>query len=154
MFFTPKGKLTSIEDTTGEILDVDKNTLSLIVDIAYLAIDEGKWQVAAKIFDHLKIARPQSSTPYIGLALAFMAANKNKQMLEILQNDAMAKYPDDQLVAAYLGLALFLNNQQEKAYSILSKLVKSPEKTTAVEMAEEILLEMQANKAGGNSITY
>ena len=82
-------------------------------------------QVAAAraIFESLRTLRPDSTLPFIGLALAHIASNKPDVAALFLREEALKQFPRDAELQAFLGLALQCAGKNAEAQTVLKSVV-------------------------------
>ncbi len=125
-------------------MQADTNMIQLLMEIGYLASGYGFHKEAHTIFKGVRAARPESEFPFIGMAVVKMNQGESDEAIGILNDYALAKNPESDLVKSFMGLALKLSGENGKSREILMQISPSSGNQAAVDMARELLTEMNA----------
>lgn len=120
-----------------EILSRDE--LRLLAEIGFVACGARNIRDAQAIFDNLRLLAPHRTYPYIGLAMARMAAGDPLAAVRILREEAPAR-DDDVLV--FLALALRDANRTADSEKVLREILAreapdAPERRLAQALLDE-----------------
>ena len=96
-----------------------QDQITRLLDIGVSACHSGAVYEARKIFDGLLKQRPGSAPALTGKALSHIVVDDFQEAEEILQQQILAKDPDDAEAKAMLGLCFLLSNRLDEARSIL-----------------------------------
>lgn len=110
---------------------LDRDAMRLLAEIGFIATQSGQLAAARAIFESLRILRPESTLPYIGLAMADLAANRPQEAARTLRDQALKQHPDDPELMAFLGLALHGAGEGEQAQKVLTAVVQQHGASTA-----------------------
>jgi predicted Zn-dependent protease len=99
---------------------LNADSLRLIAEIGFMGTESDQAAPARALFKALRILRPQSTTPYIGLALAALRVEKTDEAIRILREEGLAAHPNDTELLAFLGLALQAAGNISEAKTVLS----------------------------------
>jgi Flp pilus assembly protein TadD len=123
-------------------MKIDSDLLKLLMEMGFLATNNGRLREATTIFKGLTRARPQSVYPKIGLGCVAMGSGQFTQAVEILRN-APAQVPGERdLCQGFLGMALKLGGFQDECRTVLTQLQAEGQNEVAVRMAGKLLEEM------------
>jgi predicted Zn-dependent protease len=126
--------------TSSEPLTADD--MRLIAQIGFLAARENQQAPARSIFRALRVARPDSVLPFIGLAVAEIRAGHHAEAARLLRDEALPLHPDSGEIGAFLGLALVEGGRSDEARRVLQRVVESdtaPAAEPHVRMARKLL---------------
>jgi predicted Zn-dependent protease len=104
---------------------LNADTMRLIAEIGFMGTESGQAAPARVLFKALQLLRPESTVPYIGLAMAALAVEKSDEAIRILREEALAKHPKDMELMAFLGLALQASGKDAEAKGVLSALLNA-----------------------------
>jgi predicted Zn-dependent protease len=85
---------------------IDAEAMRLIAEIGFIGAQTGQVPAARALFQSLRVMRPDSTLPFIGLAMTELGADRADSAVRILREDALKQHPDDPELLAFLGLAL------------------------------------------------
>lgn len=136
---------------TSTVLPLDRESMRLIAEIGFIGTQTGQLGASRAIFDSLRVLRPDSSLPLIGLALVLIAANKPAVAAQFLRDSALTQFPGDPELTAFLGLALQCAGKNSEAQEALSKVVEQPGATATpyARMADKL---MAMNTGAGSPV--
>ena len=121
---------------------ITTETLKIIADIGFMATSCGMSGSSNKIFHGISKARPDSVLPHIGQALNLMNTGNPQQALETLEKKAALLEPQNQIVQAFLGMALMMLGRNTECEQCLQKVKKSKDGMAQV-LATELLKEIK-----------
>ena len=104
---------------------LSSNEIRLLSEIGFMAASLGLAQPATRIFQGLKILRPDQPFIFIGLALAHMLVGSWSEAVYILRDEGLRIIPDSHELQLYLSLVLFASQQPSHGERILSSLLES-----------------------------
>lgn len=122
-------------------LPLDRDAMQLLAEIGFIGAQAGQPAAARAIFESLSVLRPDSTLPYIGLAMADLAVDRPQDAARTLRDKGLKQHPADPELMAFLGLALKGAGQQAEAHKILSAVIEQNSPSTApyVRMAAKLL---------------
>ena len=138
----------SVENIVSQY-PLTSDEIRLISEIGFMAASVGLAQPATRIFQGLKIIRPDRPFIFIGLALAHMLVGSWEEAIYILRDEGLQVAPESHELQLYLSLALFASQQPSQGERILSALLQNG----ILDDAELILAVSIKNKINGNSFT-
>jgi len=115
--------------------------IRLLAEIGYLACGAGRLKSAREIFEGLHVLRPDRAFPFIGLAMASMAAGAPQDAVSVLRDRGLVASPDDNEIKVFLGLALTLASRNHESRRILSEVAAAPGDAGPEQRLAEKLLE-------------
>jgi predicted Zn-dependent protease len=98
--------------------------MRLIAEIGFMGTQSGQLAAARALFEALKVLRPQSTLPHIGLAMAALGAEKPDDAVRILRDEGLKQHPGDAELTAFLGLALHAAGRAAEASKVLTSVVQ------------------------------
>lgn len=105
----------------GTAFVLDAQDARLLTEIGMLAAEAGDVTRADAIFGALRRVRPDRAYPYIGLALARLAAGRAGEAVRLLE-DADASDPQERgVLHAWRGLALQLTGRTAESRKVLNE---------------------------------
>lgn len=120
-------------------MEIDSDLLKLLMEIGFLATDQGRLKEAGAIFEGVAKARPNSAYPRIGLGCVAMGLGEFDRAIELL-NAAPAKDDGERdLSLGFLGMALKLAGRNDESRIVLSRLLDNGGNEAAVRMAGRLL---------------
>lgn len=94
----------------------------LLAEIGFMAATAGHDTAALAIFTNLRMLSPTRSYPYLGLAMAHMAAGRAERAVQLLRDEAMSAVDDaDRELELFLGLALHVARREEESRRVLQR---------------------------------
>ena len=125
----------------------DNSKLSLLMDAGFVAAAMGMTAKAIVIFSALRLVRPDSEAPILGLALTFVNMGRFRDAAQLLSEDGLKKNPDSDLLRAMLGLTFQLAGREEEAAKLFDAVMKADREPTAVKLAANFRPTRQAQPA-------
>ena len=95
----------------------DNSKLSLLMEAGFLAAAMGMTAKAIVIFSALRLVRPDSEAPILGLALTFVNMGRFRDAAQLLSGEGFKKNPDSDLLRAMLGLTFQLAGREDEDVS-------------------------------------
>lgn len=120
-------------------MDISKELLRLLMEIAILNYDKGFANEAEQIFEAIAFCRPQSGYPCIGRACVQMYRGNYESAIVTLQNAPYEDFMQEELGKSYLGKALKLAGYNDEARNILKEIEEHGRYEVAVNFARELL---------------
>jgi predicted Zn-dependent protease len=120
-------------------VEVRSELVQQLMEIGYLASGGGMPSEAATVFAAVEAVRPTSELPLIGAAVARLNARRADEAIALLRQ-ALAKNPDSEYAAAFLGLALKQAGMSQASEDILRQVVSSGKCEQAVGLAKSLLV--------------
>ena len=114
---------------------IDPDDVNLLTQIGFLAASRGDAKRAEVIFGALLRVRAERAFPHIGLAMTWLNAGRAGDAVAHLRNVSLADKEDNDLVQAFLGLALQLDARASEAQRVLTSVAQTAENTHATEGA-------------------
>lgn len=120
---------------------LDRDAMRLVAEIGFIGTQSGQPGASRAIFESLRVLRPESSLPFIGLALTDIACDRPEDAARLLREQALAQHPGDAEVMAFLGLALQAAGRNADAAQVLTEVLqrRAPHDEPHVRMAERLL---------------
>lgn len=113
----------------------DNSKLSLLMEAGFLAAAMGMTAKAIVIFSALRLVRPDSEAPILGLALTFVNMGRFRDAGQLLSEEGFKKNPDSDLLRAMLGLTFQLAGREEEAAKLFDAVIEADREPTAVKLA-------------------
>lgn len=113
--------------------------LKMLMEIGFVAKDNGFLVEAEKIFEGVSKCRPYCAYPVIGIATVAMNRGQFKKAVDILHCAPIQDSMEKQLRDSFLGKALKLAGYIESAREILNDIIKNGTYDVAINMARDIL---------------
>lgn len=134
-------------DIDAEKLGLNKEMIKLLYEIGVTGIWLNEIADARVIFDGLKALRPQNELPVLGLALIAFAEGNLDKSIEMIVKEALVINPRNDIVKAYLALAIQAKGGLEGEYTeICENIISHNEDKTAVTLAKSILEQRQGTQ--------
>lgn len=105
-----------------------------LVDIGFIAWSRGLDAQAAKIFEAVRLVRPNQEAGFIGGALVELQLGKADRALELLR-----QIPPTDTARAFLGVALLKHGERGEANEVLNDVVKHAGDSPVGQMARATL---------------
>ncbi|VTU27104.1 hypothetical protein H4CHR_01927 [Variovorax sp. PBS-H4] len=102
---------------------LSRQDLQLLAQIGFFAAQSHQQGAAAALFAALRVVRPGTVLPLIGLALADIGAGRPAQAARFLRDEALREHPHDPELCAFLGLALSEAGRGAEARGVLQPMV-------------------------------
>jgi thioredoxin-like negative regulator of GroEL len=113
----------------------DNSKLSLLMEAGFLAAAMGMTAKAIVIFSALRLVRPDSEAPILGLALTFVNMGRFRDAAQLLAEEGFKKNPDSDLLRAMLGLTFQLAGRENEAAKLFDAVIEADREPTAVKLA-------------------
>lgn len=111
----------AVSPQTALVLDSDE--IRMLTEIGFLATGNGYVDHALRIFNALRLVRPQRAFPVIGLAITLMNARKTEQAVQLLESVSLS-CPSEQLQRnVWLGFALQQSDHQNAGRQLLQSVL-------------------------------
>jgi hypothetical protein len=123
-------------------MDLDQKYRGLLGKIGFLMCRNGMAQEAKGIFDALAQTGEGKTGPLIGQAMVMLEDSKFDKAIEHLEGTVLKVDPKDQVAKSYLGLAYYMDKQNDKAKDVLQAVIDENSEAAAVELANGIIAEM------------
>lgn len=94
----------------------------LLAALGFMAARMGLVEQASAIFESLALIRPQASFPYVGLAIANLSVAQANKAVDLLQNSALAKFPDEVELRLWLAIAQHYAGESAKGAELFRNL--------------------------------
>ncbi len=125
------------------MFDFDSNNRKLLGKIGFLALRNGMTGQGEIIFSALAATAPEKGAPVIGLAMLDIAQKKYVQAVNRLEKWAAKTQKRDDMVQAYMGMALYFDKQMNRAEKILQHVVDNGNDAEAKKLGQTLLGEMK-----------
>ena len=119
-------------------MKIDPELLEGLMQIAFIAKNEGHLHEAESIFEVVSIFKPDSAYPCIGKAEVSMHRGMLEKAVAILRNAPMQDLKERELCRCYLGKALKLSGYYKEAQKILNDIKDNGTYDIAKEYAQEL----------------
>lgn len=123
-------------------MQFDEQYLKLLGKAGFLALGNGTPAKAETIFIALALVSPNKVAPIVGSAITLLHKDDVAGAIAKLENEALTKDPGDPFAQTYLGLALHLATQTDRAKIVLQGVVSTNADSTATDLAKGLLAEM------------
>lgn len=123
-------------------MEIDGSYRKLLGKSGFLALKQGMHKEAGIIFDALALTAPDNPAPILGQAMVQMNMRRYDEAVSTIENNALAKDEKNFMSQAYLGLALFLNEQTDRAKAVLNEVTAQKDDPAAQQLANALLEEM------------
>lgn len=107
-------------------LPFDRDEMRLLAEVGFLAAANAQLPAARRIFTALRLLRPDSVLPFIGLAAVCSQEGKPEEAVRLLAEDALRQIPRDEELRAFLGLSLVEAGRFAEAGKVLRELAPPP----------------------------
>ena len=119
---------------------LDRTDLRMLAQIGFLAAQSNQQSAARTIFRALRVIRPDSPLPLVGLALADINAGRHASAVQLLQGEGLREHPDSGEIHAFLGWALLEAGNRDQAEKVLMSVLKPGDaEGPYVDMARKLL---------------
>lgn len=122
-------------------MEVSTAQVRAMMEIGYLAAGNGFRAEAESIFEAIRVLRPDSEMPVIGLAVVKIAGGQPLEAATLLEDQALKQHPDSALARSFLGLALKLAGHGGRSRAVLEEVAAAGGESEAVVMARSLLAE-------------
>ena len=134
-------------------LPLQSDDLRLIAEIGFIGAECGQVSAARALFEGLRELRPDSTLPFIGLAMADMGSNRAADAVRMLREEALKAHPDDPELMTFLGWALQGAKQASESHKVLSAVVaRDPSASNSYTRMAAKLLESTSRDASPASL--
>jgi hypothetical protein len=118
---------------------LEPEELRLLASIGFMAAHTGNGRNCTDIFDGLRILRPASSLPAIGIALSRMGNGAYTDAVRVLQEERLRAPSESDELDVFLGMALSLAQRRAEAHRVLKNMLArsgspSPERELAAKL--------------------
>lgn len=113
----------------------------LLIMSGFVAIALNHTDTAENIFQALKIFRPQSEYPLIGIAYVLLSKGRYEQAIETLRDKALEINPQSDLAKAFLALSYSLTKKLEEMKHLTNQIIDSDKDRNAMDIASALLSE-------------
>lgn len=125
-----------------------RGDMQLLAQIGFLAAHSSQQSPARSIFRALRVARPDSVLPFIGLAMTEVAAGRGAEAARLLRDEALREHPGHGQIRAFLGWTLAESGNAGEAAKVLQSVLDSPgEDGPHVEMARKLMSVVRPGRA-------
>lgn len=107
-------------------LPFDRDEMRLLAEVGFLAAANAQLPAARRIFTALRLLRPDSVLPFIGLAVVSSHEGRPEEAVRLLAEDALRQIPRDEELRAFLGLSLVEAGRFAEAGKVLRELAPPP----------------------------
>lgn len=107
----------AVSQQTALVLDSDE--IRTLTEIGFLAAGNGYVDQAQRIFNALRLIRPDRAFPLIGLAVTFMNARQIPRAVRLLESVILTCPAEQAQRNAWLGFALQQNGHQHASHQLL-----------------------------------
>ena len=111
----------------GEGVDavLSRAELQLLAEIGIMAARSYNVKAAEAIFEGLRVLRPDSPAPYVGLAMARLAAGDPESAVCVLRDIGLLHNPGDEDLQVFLALALHEARRMSEARRVMEGVVST-----------------------------
>lgn len=120
-------------------MNIDSDLLKLLMEVGFIATNNGRPGDAETIFGGLSQVRPNSGYPRIGLGCAAMARGDIPKAVDILRSAPYQDKEEHELCQGFLGMALKLGGYEDECRSVLNQLISEGNNQVAVRLAENLM---------------
>jgi hypothetical protein len=113
----------------------------MLMELGYLAAGSGFQGEAESIFEAVRVLRPDSEMPVIGLAVVKIAAGRPLEAVPLLEEQALRINPGSALARSFLGLALKLAGHGSRSRAVLEEVAAAGGGSEAFSLASCLLAE-------------
>ena len=128
------------------MFDLTAEEARLLLNVAMMATGGNRFQSAAKIFAALERFRPSSPQVAAGKAIALISAQQFGACVDYLDGEALRKFPEDPMLLAFKGMALFRMNRTVEAREPLERAVAQKADSAAANLAAGLLTDIEELK--------
>ena len=100
--------------------------LRLLANIGFMAAHTGNGRGCTDIFEGLRVLRPTSAVPAIGMALSRMGSGAYTDAVRVLQEERLRAPAENDELDVFLGMALSLAQQRTEAHRVLKNMLARP----------------------------
>lgn len=123
-------------DVEPDLLPED---VRLLTELGFCAIGGARTKEARLIFAGLMRMRPQRSFPYVGMAMAHIAAHQASEAIDVLGSVTLDDAAERADIDAFRGLALQLAGRQGESRQVLERAAQGPQGSDGVNLARRML---------------
>ena len=124
------------------MFDLTAEEARLLLNVAMMATGGNRFQSAARILAALERFRPASPQVATGKAIALISAQRFAECVDYVENEALRKFPNEPMLFAFEGMALFRMGRKTDAREPLEKAVRQSSDAAAAQLAAGILAEL------------
>ncbi|HLU14370.1 MAG TPA: hypothetical protein VKZ71_00905 [Burkholderiaceae bacterium] len=106
---------------TALVLETDE--VRTLTEIGFLAAGNGFFDEACRIFNALKLIRPDRAFPLVGLAVAHLNAGHTTQAVALLENTQLTDPAEQAVCNTWRGFALQQAGHQHAAHTLLQAVI-------------------------------
>lgn len=121
------------------MFDLTTDEARLLLSIALMAVGGNRFVSAAKILAVLEWFRPDQASVASAKTLALMSALRFKEAVEYVDGEALVRFPDDPMLLAFKGMALFRMGEGEQARGPLRQAAEQEGNAAARRLAADLL---------------
>lgn len=100
-----------------------------------MATNIGLYEEADQIFSGVRVCRPDSPYPDIGMAVLEISRGHYKKAVRMLRTQALKKDPENDLARCFIGLALTKAGTPEKSAELYEHVINAQRDPQAVALA-------------------
>jgi len=127
---------------------LDRADLRMLAQIGFLAAQSNQQAPARTIFRALRVIRPDSPLPLVGLALADINASRPMNAVRLLKEEGLREHPGSGEILAFLGWALLEAGSRDEAERVLRPVAEAPQAGGPyVDMARKLLTHVKPARA-------
>ncbi len=119
--------------------DLTAKDIRLLAAIGFVSARSGLAEQSRKIFEGLSIARPESTFPYIGLALTNLCIGTPETAVDILKERGLKAVPNDPELRTWLAIAFHYSGQVINARQVCEKLQNECEGADVLNTLNKVL---------------
>lgn len=122
-------------------MNASEQHVKQLTAIGFLAVGQGLNAEGEAIFNGLKVYRPDSEYPLIGLALNHIGSRRHDAALSILTGQALKINPASAIAKCFVGLTLRLAGRAQESRRWLKEVAATADDRDAKALAENLLSE-------------
>jgi predicted Zn-dependent protease len=119
---------------------LERSDLRMLAQVGFLAAQSKQQAAARTIFRALRVIRPDSPLPLVGLALADISAGRPMNAVRLLKDEGLREHPASGEIHTFLGWALMEAGCNDEAERVLRP-VLNPGRVAGpyIDMARKLL---------------
>ncbi len=130
-------------------MELASDEARLLIELALIAIGEGRLAEAKVITDAVDAFRPGDVSVFVARALSELRGNNPHEAVRVLREEGLQRHPESHMLRAFLGMSLQATGYQSQAEEILVQTSEQREDEKAAALARALL--SPGDRGGGTA---
>lgn len=121
------------------MFDINSSEARLLLEVALMATDSGRFSSAAKILAALGAFRTSHASLAVANVMLMLSMGDIKEAVEYIDREALPANPGSAMLMTFKAMALLRSGRDADALSILEETSKSATDEAAAKMAKDLI---------------